>query len=87
MQLSHFAYTVFSNIILHHEKTLPDILARNHGVKIGEKLTGNHRVSGFINQLEGDARPLTDATIDRIAHNRYRINIKRIDAEHDISVL
>ena len=32
------------------------------------------------------ASPLADAIIDRIAHGSYCINIKSIDAEHDISM-
>lgn len=34
----------------------------------------------------GNASPLADAIIDRIAHDSYRINITSIDAEHDISM-
>lgn len=36
-------------------------------------------------QLGGAASPLADAIIDLITHDSYRINIKSIDAEHDIS--
>ena len=34
----------------------------------------------------GDDCPLADIIIDRIAHDSNRINITRIDAEHDISM-
>ena len=40
----------------------------------------------WYDQLGGDASPLADAIIDRIAHDSYRINITSIDAEHDISM-
>lgn len=37
-------------------------------------------------QLCGDASPLADAIIDRIAHDSHRINITSIDADHNISM-
>lgn len=40
----------------------------------------------WYEQLGGAAAPLTDAIIDRIAHDSYRINITSIDGEHDISM-
>ncbi len=40
----------------------------------------------WYDQLGGDASPLADAIIDRIAHDSYRINITSIDDEHDISM-
>ena len=40
----------------------------------------------WYDQLGGDDSPLADAIIDRIAHDSYRINIKSIDAAHDISM-
>lgn len=40
----------------------------------------------WYDQLGGAASPLADAIIDRIAHDSYRINIRSIDAEHDISM-
>lgn len=41
----------------------------------------------WYDQLGGDDSPLADALIDRrIAPDSYRINIKSIDAEHDISM-
>ena len=40
----------------------------------------------WYDQLGGNASPLADAIIDRIAHDSYRINITSIDAEHDISM-
>ena len=40
----------------------------------------------WYEQLGGNASPLADAIIDRIAHDSYRINITGIDAEHDISM-
>ena len=40
----------------------------------------------WYDQLGGDASPLADAIIDRIAHDSYRVNITCIDAEHDISM-
>ena len=40
----------------------------------------------WYDQLGGDASPLADAIIDRIAHDSYRVNITSIDAEHDISM-
>ena len=49
------------------------------------------RKSGSIlldnqHQLGGEASPLADAIIDRIAHDSYQINITSIDAEHDKSM-
>ena len=40
----------------------------------------------WYDQLGGNASPLADAIIDRIAHDSYRINITSIDPEHDISM-
>ena len=40
----------------------------------------------WYDQLGGEASPLADAIIDRIAHDSYRINITSIDAEHDKSM-
>ena len=40
----------------------------------------------WYDQLGGDASPLADAIVDRIAHDSYRINITSIDPEHDISM-
>jgi DNA replication protein DnaC len=40
----------------------------------------------WYDQLGGDASPLADAIIDRIAHDSYRVNITSIDEEHDISM-
>ena len=37
-------------------------------------------------QFGGEANPLADAIIDRIAHDSYQINITSIDAEHDRSM-
>ena len=37
----------------------------------------------WYEQLGGGDSPLTDAIIDRIAHDSYRINVTSIDAEHD----
>jgi len=42
--------------------------------------------SEWYEQLGGDASPLADAIIDRIAHDSYVINITSIDADHDISM-
>ena len=40
----------------------------------------------WYDQLGGDASPLADAIIDRIAHDSYHVNITSIDAEHNISM-
>ena len=40
----------------------------------------------WYDQLGGDASPLADTIIDRIAHDSYRVNITSIDEEHDISM-
>ena len=40
----------------------------------------------WYDQLGGEASPLADAIIDRIAHDSYQINITSIDAEHDRSM-
>ena len=40
----------------------------------------------WYDQLGGDASPLADAIIDRIAHDSYRINITSMGAEHDRSM-
>ena len=36
--------------------------------------------------LGGSDSPLADAILDRIAYDSYRINIRGIDIEHDISM-
>ena len=40
----------------------------------------------WYDQRGGDASPLADAIIDRIAHDSYRINITSVDAEYDKSM-
>lgn len=40
----------------------------------------------WYDQLGGSEEPLADAILDRIAHDSYRINIKSVDPEHDISM-
>ena len=40
----------------------------------------------WYDQLGGGANPLTDAIIDRIAHDSYRINIVSENPNHDISM-
>jgi len=40
----------------------------------------------WYDQLGGDASPLADAIVDRIAYDSYSINITSIDPEHDISM-
>lgn len=40
----------------------------------------------WYDQLVGDDSPLADASIDRIAHDSYHVNITSIDTEHDISM-
>ena len=42
--------------------------------------------SEWYDQLGGDASPLADAIIDRIAHDSYVINITSIDPEKDRSM-
>ena len=42
--------------------------------------------SEWYDQLGGDANPLADAIIDRIAHDSYQITITSIDNEHDRSM-
>ena len=45
-----------------------------------------YKFEEWYDQLGGDASPLADAIIDRIAHDSYRIIITSIDAEHDRSM-
>ena len=45
-----------------------------------------YKFEEWYDQLGGDASPLADAIIDRIAHDSYRINITSIDTEHDRSM-
>ena len=40
----------------------------------------------WYDQLGGNASPLADAIVDRIAHDSYRIDITSIDPAHDISM-
>ena len=40
----------------------------------------------WYEQLGGAASPLADAILDRIAHDSYVVDIRSIDAEHDISM-
>ena len=39
-----------------------------------------------MNFSTGDASPLSDAILDRIVHDAYRINIESIDPTKDISM-
>jgi DNA replication protein DnaC len=41
---------------------------------------------GWYEQLGGDESPLSDAILDRIVHDAYRINIQSIDPSKDISM-
>ncbi|HML86820.1 MAG TPA: ATP-binding protein [Methylomusa anaerophila] len=45
-----------------------------------------YRPDGWYEQLGGDASPLADAILDRIAHDAYRINIESIDPAKDVSM-
>lgn len=45
-----------------------------------------YRPDGWYEQLGGDASPLADAILDRIAHDAYRINIESIDSAKDVSM-
>ena len=45
-----------------------------------------YRSEGWYDQLGGDASPLADATLDRIVHDAYKINIECIDPAKDISM-
>ena len=59
------------------------------GRKLNKELINRLATCEYISwydQLGGDASPLADATIDRIAHDSYRVNITSIDAEHVISM-
>ena len=40
----------------------------------------------WYDQLGGSDSPLADAILDRIAYDSYRINIRGIDIEHNISM-
>ena len=45
-----------------------------------------YEYSEWYDQLGGDASPLADAIIDRIAHDSYIINITSIDPKNDRSM-
>lgn len=45
-----------------------------------------YRFEEWYDRLGGDESPLVDSIIDRIAHDSYRINIKSIDPNMDISM-
>ena len=52
----------------------------------GLPVTSQYVFEEWYDQLGGEASPLADAIIDRIAHDSYQINITSIDAEHDRSM-
>ncbi|WP_054876829.1 IS21-like element helper ATPase IstB, partial [Oxobacter pfennigii] len=45
-----------------------------------------YRMEGWYEQLGGADGPLTDAILDRIVHDAYKINIESIDPTKDISM-
>lgn len=51
-----------------------------------KKSSSQYERSEWYDQLGGDASPLADAIIDRIAHDSYVINITSIDPEKDRSM-
>lgn len=44
------------------------------------------RVDGWYEQLGGANGPLTDAILDRVVHDAYKINIESLNPEKDISM-
>lgn len=45
-----------------------------------------YKFEGWYEQLGGESSPLSDAILDRIAHDSYRINIEPIDPTKDLSM-
>ena len=45
-----------------------------------------YRSEGWYDQLGGSDSPLSDAILDRIVHDAYKINIESIDPSKDISM-
>lgn len=67
------------------QKDIFELLHRRHK-KSSTIFCSQYGFEEWYDQLGGDASPLADAIIDRIAHDSYRVNIASIDVEHDISM-
>ena len=67
------------------QKDIFELLHRRHK-KSSTIFCSQYGFEEWYDQLGGDASPLADAIIDRIAHDSYRVNITSIDEEHDISM-
>ena len=61
-------------------------LLHQRGKKSSTFFCSQYVFEEWYDQLGGEASPLADAIIDRIAHDSYQINITSIDAEHDRSM-
>ena len=53
---------------------------------IRDSFCSQYEFEEWYDQLGGSDSPLADAILDRIAYDSYRINIRGIDIEHDISM-
>ena len=67
------------------QRDIFELLHRRHK-KSSTIFCSQYKFEEWYDQLGGDASPLADAIIDRIAHDSYCINITSIDAEHNRSM-
>ena len=71
-----------------NEKEQKDIfeLLHRRRKKSSTVFCSQYQNDGWYEQLGGEASPLSDAILDRIVHDAYRINIESIDPSKDISM-
>ena len=71
-----------------NEKEQKDIfeLLHRRRKKSSTVFCSQYQNDGWYEQLGGEASPLSDAILDRIVHDAYRINIESIDPTKDISM-
>jgi DNA replication protein DnaC len=71
-----------------NEKEQKDIfeLLHRRRKKSSTVFCSQYQSDGWYQQLGGEASPLSDAILDRIVHDAYRINIESIDPSKDISM-
>jgi DNA replication protein DnaC len=67
------------------QKDIFELLHRRRK-KISTVFCSQYQNDGWYEQLGGKASPLSDAILDRIVHDAYRINIESIVPTKDISM-
>jgi len=61
-------------------------LLHRRGRKSSAIFSSQYRSEGWYEQLGGSDSPLSDAILDRLVHDTYKINIESLDPSKDISM-